>query len=488
MRSREMDKRRRRRIVQSSSSDEDFLEEIIQSPNSDDRSEDNTLWTDKYQPRNISDLCVHKKKKDELMSWLKNGKGIAVCTGPSGAAKSTAINVMCSQLNYQTLSFHDLIDHSKHYFETISETGLAPHRSVTFESRMQNFAEFVSRSQRYRSLTNSGSASIQVALIEEFPTLQHPKDIALFRKICINAIRRCRYPIIFVLTSEYENRDDAFRVFGHEFLSHPIVSIFKFNAISVTAMRKALYRIIHAERVHVSASDIDGVISRSNGDIRSAIHQLQFEKVSISSSSSGIKDVQISPFHALGRILYSKETVQVPESVVLSSPLSDDSFVENLYENYLEFLGGSLESQCDVASSFSVADLLSQGSFACYKRVPPSYASSVACRSYINAKRQYGMNGVNWRPIYASSWRQYNRDRNERIAFLQHANIIVSGGEVEKWCVSLPYMCLILPINRIPEPFKRWLTSYSVNGRSFQKRLTIDSVEATTTVPQPGEM
>ena len=55
-----------------------------------------------------------------------------------------------------------------------------------------------------------------------------------------------------------------------------------FRAVTETAMRKALRRVIDGECISIDEDMIDVVITNSNGDIRSAIHQLQFQHVILS--------------------------------------------------------------------------------------------------------------------------------------------------------------------------------------------------------------
>lgn len=56
-------------------------------------------------------------------------------------------------------------------------------------------------------------------------------------------------------------------------------TVARFNAVSATGMRKALRRVADGEGFLLGKDAIERIVAASNGDVRSAIHQLQFDQV-----------------------------------------------------------------------------------------------------------------------------------------------------------------------------------------------------------------
>ena len=87
------------------------------SPSSSFSSETN-LWIEKYQPKTESELPVHKKKLTEVKEWLNktllhlplgtpNTPRLLILTGPTGACKTTLVQVLCRELHSELCEWID---------------------------------------------------------------------------------------------------------------------------------------------------------------------------------------------------------------------------------------------------------------------------------------------------------------------------------------------------------------------------------------------
>ncbi|CEO98756.1 hypothetical protein PBRA_006870, partial [Plasmodiophora brassicae] len=417
------------------------------------------LWVDKYAPDAAGDLCVHARKLGELRQWLARGRGgVLIVSGPAGSAKSTSISVLASELQYSVVYWNESFDLSSHAF-TVREQSRRERdtdRCVDRESRLASFRRFLSQSQRYGSLA-FGSGSRKLVVVDELPLLAKPAQVDEFRTACRSAFQASRFPIIFVLTSEFENRQTAQRVFGSDLLASPNVAQIRFNAVSATGMRKALRRVADGEGFLLGKDAIERIVAASNGDVRSAIHQLQFDQVACTDDGATVeKDMGLSVCHALGKVLYGKVShVDEFERIIERCDIGDGLFCEHLHENYLRFLKMSVEAQRDTASAFSDADLMSQA----YGRSLPSYASVIGCLAYSLSRRRDSTSSPppSWQPLRSPLSREMRIGIDGRKSDLRdfcrdnptQALQTVNPDASSMWTDTLPYMALIMPPNRL---------------------------------------
>lgn len=78
--------------------------------NSKEYLSENEPWVDKYKPETQHELAVHKKKIEEVETWLKaevlerqpkQGGSILLITGPPGCGKTTTIKILAKEHGIQ---------------------------------------------------------------------------------------------------------------------------------------------------------------------------------------------------------------------------------------------------------------------------------------------------------------------------------------------------------------------------------------------------
>ncbi|KAJ1565753.1 Cell cycle checkpoint protein rad17 [Nowakowskiella sp. JEL0078] len=70
------------------------------------------LWVDKYKPTSENELAIHRKKLQEVKTWLisafssgnKKDK-LLVLTGPTGSGKTAVIEVLSKELNFEVVQW-----------------------------------------------------------------------------------------------------------------------------------------------------------------------------------------------------------------------------------------------------------------------------------------------------------------------------------------------------------------------------------------------
>ena len=87
------------------------------------------------------------------------------------------------------------------------------------------------------------------------------------------------------------------------------IKIINCNGVTKAKMKVCLTNIAQKERRTINDALFESIWMTASGDIRSAIHTLQFHCYSVSTTATQQqhdKDVRLTSFHALGKILYAK--------------------------------------------------------------------------------------------------------------------------------------------------------------------------------------
>lgn len=341
-------------------------------------------WTEKYSPRSLADLAVHKKKVSDVKHWIEealNGRHpqrLLVLKGPAGSGKTSTVALLSQALRYEITEWRN--PGAAEYTVGNSE----------YVSMSSQFEDFIARGSKFTGLAltdslgevvdksheKTGLASRQVLLVEEFPSLVNRSQSALlsFRSaimqyLAANTRMSALYaddgiaaPIVFVISesvlsnsaSSAENYT-AHRLLGSEILHHPGTRVIEFNPIAPTIMSKALSVVAerHAKETGQRSLATRSVIERLSdlGDIRNATSTLEFlqshrnaalpdTKTSSKSSKAksadatrsadkaaleviALRESNIGLFHAVGKVMYNKRILPPPGQPSGAGPASE---------------------------------------------------------------------------------------------------------------------------------------------------------------------
>ncbi|KAK0392563.1 hypothetical protein NLU13_2058 [Sarocladium strictum] len=269
-------------------------------------------WSERFGPRNLEELAVHKKKVADVRRWLEDvmsgrmRQRLLILKGAAGSGKTTTVRLLAADMGCELLEWKNPSGHT----------------GAGFVSASAQFDDFLGRGGKFGALETEGPTAAsqvptpssssnfgrekgkRIMLIEEFPNTFSRSSSALsaFRKSILNylaahvpslsmfsshASKDPIQPIVMVIsetllttTSASADSFTAHRLLGPEILRHPGVGVIEFNAIAPSLLAKALELVVQKEARKSGRRKTPGplVLKRIGeiGDIRSAVSTLEF--------------------------------------------------------------------------------------------------------------------------------------------------------------------------------------------------------------------
>ena len=338
------------------------------TPNTAKSSDNQTPWTERFAPKELSELAVHKRKVADVRNWLdlayrERHQKVLILKGAAGTGKTTTLRLLAQDIGIELIEWRE------------SSTSDNTSEGVTASS--SRFAEFVARAGKINGLTLSsdknavpiaqesqaevlqdGAAqkSRQALLVEEFPNTFSKTSSALqsFRTTLAQYVMSTTpagtwpTPIVMVISETLLSTNtasaDSFtahRLLGPELAGSPYINTIEFNPIAPTILTKALEAIVVKEARKSGRRKTPGqeILKRlaESGDIRSAVSSLEFlcvrgddgdwsSKVAFTKPKHGKtaapmtkaeqdamrlisnRESSLGIFHSVGKVVYNKRT------------------------------------------------------------------------------------------------------------------------------------------------------------------------------------
>ena len=273
---------------------------------------DQRPWIERFGPVNFEELAVHKKKVQDVRSWLHNvmsgrdRKRLLVLKGSAGAGKTITVKLVSEALGIQisewttsgaTTSEEGLVSMSAQFQDFVARTG-------TFG--MLDFGSTDSLPSKKAPSPHEASERKQLILIEEFPNTfsRSSSGLQSFRSAVMTyleastpslgsmlasqaASRKPIVPIVMIISESLLSTSTAssdsftaYRLLGPDILSHAGTTVIEFNPVAPTFMIKALDLVLQKESKKSGRRRAPGPAVLKHlagiGDIRSAVSSLEF--------------------------------------------------------------------------------------------------------------------------------------------------------------------------------------------------------------------
>ena len=268
-------------------------------------------WTSQYSPKSRQELTGNYEainKLDKYMkSWKKKSpkKRAAFVHGPTGTGKTIAVQLLAKENNYDLMEINASDQRTKKKIDEI--LGRTVTQNVTIFGRPR------------------------MILLDEMEGVSGQKDRGGISAIA-NLIKITRSPIILVATTIGENMEQKFRSLRDK------ATLIEFVSVSFGEIYSKLREITTDKKIVVNGDILDTIAMRSNGDLRSAINDLETVasgKESISSEDItwlGERDRQDRTPVILNRI-FNARSLWEARHTISQSMIPYDNLFEWIYEN-----------------------------------------------------------------------------------------------------------------------------------------------------------
>jgi replication factor C large subunit len=202
-------------------------------------------WTEKYRPQALPEVVGHNKAVEELKKWAEtwvHGTPEAravVLYGRAGIGKTTAAHALAHDMGWEVIELNASDQRTADIIEKVAGSA----------SRMS---------------TLDGSNVKRLIIMDEADNIHGTADRGGERAI-LELIKKTSHPIILIANELYEMSA------GLRGACKPI----QFNSVMSRSMIPALKRIAEAEGVKCGLGVIEKIAENANGDLRSAINDLQ---------------------------------------------------------------------------------------------------------------------------------------------------------------------------------------------------------------------
>jgi len=270
------------------------------------------LWTEKYAPKNFDEFVGNLKAKKEVMEWTVqwrqgNPQKCLLVVGPPGTGKTTFAHIIASEFS----DFVELNASDKRSYDIIMST--------------------VGEAAASRSLFDDG---LKLIVLDEVDGLHGTDDRGGIRAIN-NIIKEGNHPIIMTANDPYSKRIAGFK------RKCRVINLRRVHTNSIVAFLK---KICAKEEINFEEHVIRALAKRSNGDLRSAITDLEVmakggkvitaEDLEITS----VKDGESNLFDSVRTVLKSKNHRRIKDSMRLNvdPPFILETIAENIPREYEE--------------------------------------------------------------------------------------------------------------------------------------------------------
>ncbi|KAG2553453.1 hypothetical protein PVAP13_9KG522000 [Panicum virgatum] len=313
------------------------------------------LWVDKYAPRSLAELAVHKKKVEDVKKWLEEklmapkqtvGGWTLVLTGQTGVGKSATVKAIAADLGAELCEWTTPVP-------TLWAEHLHANSGLRYISKLEEFENFVEKIRKYAMLCPMSITSkrkLIINLIDDIPVTSGHAAFARLGKCLTGLIQSTQVPTVISLTHYHNSESNDTATWNSEDLdsllqgsgAHKIA----FNPVTTNSIKKILIRICKEERYDAPEELLHQIATSSGGDIRHAIMSLQYYCLDPRRHSSALAtSATCAGSKSRNSLVPRQESYGL--SSVLPSPCGRDETL-TLFHALGKFLHNKRETNCEV--------------------------------------------------------------------------------------------------------------------------------------------
>ncbi|MBU2565333.1 MAG: replication factor C large subunit [Candidatus Thermoplasmatota archaeon] len=276
-------------------------------------------WAEKYRPKNLREVVGNNEVLEEIRKWavswekgIPKKKGIIFVGGP-GIGKTSSAIALANDFGWGVIELNASDQRNYEKIKRIAMFG------AVYETFTDN-GDFILSKEGGRKLI----------ILDEADNLFGNEDKGGMRAI-VETIRNTKQPVVLIVNDYYE----LTRKSG---IIKNLCLTVKFENIKENNVKHVLKDICEKENIEISFDALEKISQHSNGDLRSAINDLQSlsagrKKVSAEDTVTlGNRDLKTTIFKALSDIFKSKD-IEKSRNAVLNLDETPDYLILWLDEN-----------------------------------------------------------------------------------------------------------------------------------------------------------
>ncbi|RSN72601.1 MAG: replication factor C large subunit [Thermoproteota archaeon] len=262
-------------------------------------------WVEKYRPKRLKDIVGQNEAIEQIMKWIEDvraGKKVKplLIYGPAGTGKTTAAYAIANELGYDIVEI--------------------------------NCADLRDKEKLNRVLGGLGSFSLieespRIILFDEVDAL--PAEGKTISSLLKEILSRGDMPVVMTANDVYEK---------HMYGIRNLADTVEFKKLGVRDIVKVLSKIATMEKVNLPEEAIKKIASGSDGDLRSAINDLQSlaegsaDLVNYYGKIFGQRDREADIFRVLGSVFSGKYCTRT-RFLTSTLDMDQDMFMRWIEEN-----------------------------------------------------------------------------------------------------------------------------------------------------------